>query len=164
MLSPRMRPRFELRVPLSPPKVLDRLNECLARPDSPCVGARAGNHLHLKIRKADRRIWSPHLNLEITPQPETDRKASVIHGHFGPRADIWTLIVALYAILGFVGVVGLIFGLSQWMLKMPLTAFWVSGAALVLGGIVYALALTGQILSQGQMNQLLTYVQGTLEG
>ena len=101
-----------------------------------------------------KRIWSPQLNLEILKNDT----GSVIHGHFGPRPDIWTLAMALYAISGFAVLMGIMFALSQWLLNMHIWAGWVVLGGILMAVIVYVLALIGQLLSQDQMNQLLAFV------
>ncbi len=67
--------------------------------------------------------------------------------------------MALYAIFGFIALMGLMFAASQWMLGMSVWALWVVAGAGVLGAIVYILALIGQGLSQDQMTLLLSYVE-----
>lgn len=155
MISPRMRPRFEMHVPFSATEALKRLSEGLHVSDCLCTGILAGNHLHLSMNRTERRIWSPQLTLEVTG----DDTGATIHGHFGPRSDIWTFVMALYAISAFIALMGLLFAASQWMLGMPAWALWPVGGAMLLGIIVYVLALTGQILSQDQMRLLLNYVK-----
>lgn len=155
MISPRMRPRFEMRVPFSSSEALYRLQQKLSHPDGLCIGELAGNQLHLNISPKHQRIWSPHLNLEI--KQEDDQ--AIIYGHFGPRPDIWTLTMALYAIFGFIALMGLMFAASQWMLGMSVWALWVVAGALLMGAIVYILALIGQGLGQDQMTRLLSYVE-----
>jgi hypothetical protein len=76
--------------------------------------------------------------------------------------DIWSFFVALYAISAFAAMVGLIFGYSQWTLGSAPVGFWVVPVAVVLAGIVYALALTGQKLSQDQMYMLRAYVEDAI--
>ena len=83
----------------------------------------------------------------------------MIKGHFGPRADIWTLVVALYASTGFIACMALIFALSQWMLGMNPWSLWIVSGAAGLGLIVYILALAGQLLGQKQMQELLKLVE-----
>ncbi|MFK7847564.1 MAG: hypothetical protein AB8G77_19895 [Rhodothermales bacterium] len=155
MISPRIRPRFEMHVPFSASEALNRLHEGLSVSGSKCSGRLAGNHIYLNINRAEQRIWSPQLNLEVNGEDT----GAIIHGHFGPRADIWTLVMALYAISTFIILMGLLFAASQWMLGMPVWALWPVGGALLLGITVYILALIGQGLSQDQMKMLLSYVQ-----
>ena len=155
MITFRMRPRFELRVPFSASEAIERLDAQLKKSVCPCTGELAGNHLHLNICRQEQRIWSPHLNLEIVD----NEGGATIHGHFGPRPDIWTLAMALYAICGFLALMGLMFAFSQWSLGMATWSLWVVGGSVSLGLLVYGLALVGQVLSQDQMDTLLHYVE-----
>ena len=155
MISPRMRPRFKMHVPFSASEALTRLSNRLDAPGSPCTGNLAGNHIHLNMIRNEQRIWSPQLNLEVTG----DDTGATIHGHFGPRSDIWTFVMALYAISAFIALMGLLFAASQWMLGMPAWALWPVLGAILLGITAYTLALIGQILSQDQMMVLLSYVK-----
>ena len=159
MVGPRLRPRFELQVPFPPREVIDRLTAQSKRADCPFEGTIAGNHMHLNIRRKDQKVWSPHLNLEVLP----DATGARIKGHFGPRSDIWTLVMALYAVFGFVVLMSLMFAASQWMLGMDAWAFWITGIALFMGVVVYILALTGQAFSQDQMRTLLISVEQAVE-
>lgn len=150
-----MRPRFEMRVPHTTQEAMDRLESCLGSPECDCTGEVAGNHFHLNINRHHQKIWSPHLNLEV----QEDGSESVIHGHFGPRSDIWTMVMAIYAICAFVIAMGTLFAISQWILGMSVWAIWPVIGAIVVAGIVYFLALSGQALSQSQMKMLLNFVE-----
>ncbi len=158
MAPPRMRPRFERVVAASPDAVVHRLAHALNDPRSPFVAQVAGRHLHLRVAAPERRLWSPHLNLEVEPHPE----GALVLGHFGPHPDVWTFFVALYAVLAFTATVGLLFGASQWMLGTTPVAFWAVPLALLLALLVYGLALVGQRLSQEQMRQLYHFVDDLL--
>ena len=160
MLSPRLRPRFEMHVARPSIEVVSSLSALIDGPNKRIIGAKAGNHFHLNFNKSNQRLWSPHLGLEI----EHMRGGTLIKGHFGPRADIWTLVMALYAITGFVGFMALLFGISQWMLGMNPWSLWIAGGAIGIGMIVYALALAGQSLSQKQMAELLGLVEQVTGG
>lgn len=155
MVSPRLRPRFEINVPFPVEETIERLTQHAGKDDRSFESTIAGRHLHLNIRSRERRIWSPHLNLEVLSSPA----GSLVKGHFGPRSDIWTLVMALYAICGFLVVMGLLFAASQWMLGMTAWAFWIVAGALVVVVIVYILALIGQAFSQDQMHALLSEVE-----
>lgn len=158
MVGPRLRPRFEINAPFTVEEILERLTQHSQQEACGYEGTVAGHHVHLNIRKSEQRIWSPHLNLEVLP----GTTGSLIKGHFGPRPDIWTLVMALYAIFGFLALMALMFAVSQWMLGMPAWALWIVGGAVGLGLGVYALALTGQALSQDQMQALLEEVENAV--
>lgn len=144
-----------MHLPMTDKEALKRLDEQLDDPNCPCTAALAGNHLHLNIVKDKQKIWSPHLNLEVTGEDE----GATIHGHFGPRPDIWTLVMAFYAISGFVTLMGLLFAVAQWSLDMPMWSLWIVAGGITLGIVVYLLALAGQALSHTQMESMLKYVQ-----
>lgn len=154
MIGPQLRPRFEIKAPFAVEETIERLTRQSNSADCPFEGTIAGNHMHLNIRKEDQKMWSPHLNLEIV----SDATGSIIKGHFGPRPDIWTLVMALYAILGFLALMALMFATAQWMLSMNIWALWIAGGCILLGLAVYFLALAGQGLSQEQMRALLSEV------
>lgn len=155
MDTPRMRPRFEIVSKRPPAEVLARLREQIDRADCPCSGQIAGKHVHLRVQEKDRRLWSPHLDVDVEPYDG----GALLRGHFGPHPEVWTLFVALYAVLAFAAMVGLLFGASQWMLGTPPTAFWAVPAALVLAAVIYGLALIGQRLSQDHMRRLRAFIE-----
>ncbi len=155
MAPPRIRPRFELVAPCSSEEALDRLRAALDAGDAPCTGQIAGAHVHLRIAPGQRRLWSPFLSLEVNRQGGD----TVLRGHFGPHPDVWTFFVALYAVLAFGGVVGLLFGLSQWMLRTSPVALWAVPASLALAAVLYGLALVGQRLGHPQLQLLRTFVE-----
>ncbi|WP_457654007.1 hypothetical protein [Rhodocaloribacter sp.] len=155
MDTPRMRPRFEIVSARPPADVLARLRDQLEHTDCPCTGQIAGKHVHLRVDERDRRLWSPHLDVEVEPYDG----GALLRGHFGPHPDVWTFFVALYAVLAFAVMVGLLFGASQWMLGTPPVALWAVPAALVLAAVIYGLALLGQRLSQDHMRRLRSFVE-----
>ena len=140
MISPKMRPRFEEVVATPAADILARIKERLTETDCPCTGAIAGKHVHLRVCKQRRKLWSPFLSVDVEPHPD----GAQLRGHFGPHPDVWTFFMALYAVLGFSSVVAVIFAYSQWLLGNPPSALWVVPIAVVLAAIIYGLALTGQ--------------------
>lgn len=154
-LMARLRPRFEIVVPCPIPKALDQIKDQLEDTDSPFTGLVAGKHVHLKMRPEQRRIWSPHLVVELLGHREGTR----IKGHYGPRADVWTLVVALYAMIGFLVIMGVTYGISQWMIGESPSALWTLPIGLLLAGIIYALVMVAQRMAQDQMQQLRTFVE-----
>lgn len=150
MAAPRMRPRFERVVPTSLDATLDGFRQYLNGASAGCTGSITGCHVRLRVPAARRHTWTPHLDVEVEPHGE----GALVRGLFGPDPGIWTFIVALYAILGFSVLGGLIFAVSQWAIGQAPTALWSVPVALVLAGIVYGVALVGQGLSQAQMIEL----------
>ena len=160
MAPPRMRPRFELVVPTTPGATLDGFRRYLNGASAGCTGSITGRHVRFRIPEARRHTWTPQLDLEVEPH----EAGSLVRGLFGPHPSIWTFIVALYAIIGFSALGGLIFAYSQWTLGQAPTALWSVPVALVLAGGVYMVALVGQGLSQAQMIELRGCLDEALRG
>lgn len=153
-----MRPRFEADLACPPAAALQQLRARLDAPDAPCHGAFYGAHVVLTVPPQAQHYWSPQLSLDV----ERRDGRTHLHGLFAPRPAVWTLFVALYAMAGFGGLVGVLFGLSQWGLDQPAHALWAVPAALVLAGVAYGLALVGQRLGASQMRLLRTFLDDAL--
>lgn len=156
MAIARMRPRFEVAVNDSVHEVGFRLREALEAPDAPCVGSLYGAHAVLKMPDEDQRFWSPQLSIDLETRPS--QNGTRIRGLFGPRPAVWTLFMALYAIIGFSGSMGLAVAYSQWSLDRPATFLWTLPLALVLATAVYGLALLGQRLGEQEMRVLRAFL------
>jgi len=153
-----MRPRFELIVSTPLGTTLDGFRQYLNGASAGCTGSITGCHVRLRVPEARRHTWTPQLDVEVEPHEE----GALVRGLFGPDPGIWTFIVALYAIIGFSVLGGLIFAFSQWALGQAPTALWSVPVALVLACIVYVVALVGQGLSQAQMVELRTCLDEAL--
>lgn len=160
MITLRMRPRFTMLVACSLPDTLTRLHKQLETTDTPCLGAFFDNHAVLKIPPAAQHYWSPQLSLDFEAHPN----GTLVRGLFGPRPAVWTMFMAFYAMISFSGMIGVLFGISQWMLGQNALALWTLPAALFLLVLVYAVALTGQHLGGPQMQTLQGLLRDALAG
>lgn len=150
MVSARMRPRFRAIVPCHPDKALDKFRLRLKHADCPYQGSVLSRHVTLKICPEQEHYWSPVLNIDAEPH----EKGTLLRGHFGPHANVWTLFLALYAAVIFTSIFASMYGISQLMIGEPPWAFWSIPIAAVMVGIIYSIALMGQGLAQEQMYQL----------
>lgn len=160
MITLRMRPRFTMLVACSLPDTLSRLHEKLESADTPCLGAFFDNHAVLKIPPTAQHYWSPQLTLDF----EVHASGTLVRGLFGPRPAVWTMFMAFYAMLAFAGMIGSVFGLSQWMLDQPAPALWALPTALLLMTVIYGVALAGQHLGGPQMQTLQGVLRDALSG
>jgi hypothetical protein len=158
MIGPRMRPRFEVVVPGTAAEILNRLSDRLARSPNPCTGSILDRHVRLKICEAERNYWSPELHVDVERHPD----GTLLRGLYGPHPSVWTMFVALYAIIGFGGLLGLIVGAAQWSLGTPPTALWAVPGTAVLALLVYFVALSGQRLGYEQMVQLRAFLDASV--
>lgn len=158
---PRMRPRFEVDLDVPAAVVFAELARQLARPDAPASGAVLARQVELRVSKDRAHFWSPNLSLEIVEEtsPATER----LRGRFGPDQGVWMLFMLIYAILGMVGVLALMFGTSQWIIHESPSALLAVPACVALAAFVYGAAFIGQGLGAEQMYTLRSFVDDAID-
>lgn len=156
----RVRPRFRKQVSDTPEIVKEKIKVALDIKDSNCIGNIVDNHVILKIPSNQQHYWSPQLGLELEPVDG----GTLIRGLFGPKPDVWTMFVFFYSALGFLSIMGLIFGLSQMMLKMDPYGMWLVPVGVGLLVVLYIISRIGQKLGRTQINQLNDFLETTLGG
>lgn len=156
----RIRPRFKEEFPLSQQEIKDRIKAKLQDNPNKWLGKIVDNHVILKIPAGEQHYWSPQLTLEL----EEHGNSTIIRGLFGPKPGVWTMFVFFYSAIGFLTLMGLIFGLSQLMLKMSAYGLWAVpvGGFLLIG--LFVISKIGQRLSHEQMHQLNTALFDSIEG
>lgn len=153
-----MRPQFEIPVPGDGQAVFARLRDQLEAPDAEFFGQVRSNHAFVRHPEEERSLLSPHLNLDL----REGESGTVLHGRFSPRPNVWTGFMALFFTIGMVGVSGLVWGLSQYMLDGPTWAIWLAPASLALIAFIYGAAFIGQGLSNEEMFELRAFVECTV--
>jgi len=159
MSRPRMRPTFSADLDCRSAVLMAAFERNLATEAEYIEGEFSKHHGVLRIPPADRRFWTPSLDLTIEdkPLPEGDAHAR-LWGTFSPRAEVWQLfvfatgtliIVSVFA--GMFGIAQLALGTAPYALAIPLFA------GLVAGGL-YLSALIGQGLSISEMYRLRAFV------
>ena len=159
-----MRPVFT--VPHADPvAVLRRVEERLEAADRACDGTVFRAHAVLQPRVEERHFWSPHLYLEarlVDAEDEFAPEAPELRGRFAPHPNVWTMFIAIYAVLAIAALGGLIVGVSQWWLQTTPWALGVVPAAVALIGFVYGAVFIGQGLGASQMYELRAFVDRNL--
>lgn len=153
-----IRPRFNRVFSSSPEELIDCLSRELKKPDAPVKGLIIDRHIILEIPPEEQHYWSPRLSLDVEEHPE----GALIRGLYGPRPSVWMMFVFFYALLGFISMVILIIGLSQWNLGLPAGILWVLPLAAVIFTLVYYSARTGQKLGHDQMVKLQAFLDKSL--
>ena len=155
----RFRPRFREIVQLSPAELTERIRKLIDQNKEKCTGEIVDHHVILKIPKSQQHYWSPQLSLEL----EAVEEGTLIRGLFGPKPNVWTMFVFFYSSVGFLTTMGLIFGLSQMMLKMSAYGLWAVpiGGFLIIG--LFAMSKVGQNLGKSQMHQLSDLLQSAID-
>jgi hypothetical protein len=119
-----------------------------------------GRCAYFFVNEEERTVWSPHLSIQV----EQEAEGSLLRGRFGPHPELWTLYMFLYTAVGFLAVIGLMFGFVQWQSGMTPWGLW--GVAIGLPGlaVLYGISATGQRLSAHQMNELKARIDSLVEG
>jgi hypothetical protein len=154
-----IRPTFQQVLPCAPAKVIRYLKREVIQEHAPCTGNFYDHHAILNVPEEDQHFWSPQLSLDF----ESHREGTLVRGLFAPHPSVWTMYVAAYAILGFSGIIALLFGTSQMSLGMSATALWVLPFAGILAALVYGTAWIGQRLSRQQMDELREFIDDALQ-
>lgn len=158
-----IRPRFEVKVGLSPEKVLKKIREELSRPDTQCSGKVLDPHAVLQIPDHEQHYWSPQLTVEVERSGNNDG-CSVLRCIMGPMPAVWTMFASFYALSVFTGLVGIVWGGAQWSLGMYPYALWLIPISVIMIICAYSIALAGQKLGYDQMIQLHEFLDRTLNG
>lgn len=153
-----MRPRFEIAVPGDAREVMRRLRERLEAEDAELVGQVLGDHAYVRLPEARRSLLSPHLEITLLASDA----GPVIEGRFSPRPNVWTGFMALFFLLGMVGLGGLMWGFAQMTIGGPLWTIWAAPASLALIAFIYGAAFIGQGLSTEEMFELRAFVERTV--
>jgi len=146
----RIRPRFKEEIAIPPESLKTLIAEALKRNRDFCIGNIIKNHVILSVPKSNEHYWSPQLNLEL----EDNEGGTLIRGLFGPKPGVWTMFVFFYSAIGFLTMMGLIFGLSQMMLKMHAYGLWSVPVGLILLLGLFISSKIGQRLGYEQMTDL----------
>ena len=158
---PRMRPRFEVALDVPAASVLAELRRQLACSGAVASGAVLARQVELRVGQDLAHFWSPNLTLEVVgAEPDGQEQ---LHGRFGPDQGVWMLFMVLYAILAMVGVLALMFGVSQWLVHQSPSALLAVPVCVALAGFVYGAAFIGQGLGAEQMYILRSFVDHAID-
>ena len=152
--KPRLRPRFESQVPLSPDEVVARFERGLSDPTGPVRGSVRGHHIQLGMAEELRHVGSPQMELEVFPEGAHSR----IQGRIGPNPHVWTLFLGLHAVVAFFGLGGTFFGVSQWLMDAAPWGLASLPVALGLHLFIAGAAFIGQGLGADQTYQMRTFM------
>lgn len=158
---PRMRPRFEVELDVPGDAVLASLRRRLAAADATVDGAVLRTQAELTTHRAQAHFWSPYLSVEVT---RDDDGRWHLCGRFAPEPNVWILFMGTYGILGMGCLAGLLYGVSQWIVKEPPWALAGVPASLALIAFTYGASLIGQGLGAEEMYTLRSFVDDAIEG
>ncbi|NND70112.1 MAG: hypothetical protein HKN43_00895 [Rhodothermales bacterium] len=139
--------------------VFDRFRDSPLCKESDIRVAVYSNTCVLSTPLSEVRFWSPQLHLSA--EANQDGYAE-LHGIYGPRPSVWSVFVALYVGIGFLGCMGVIFGLSMLSIGESVSALWAGPIAIAAAVIVYIVGRAGRRFGMDQMLQLKELMDGVL--
>jgi hypothetical protein len=146
-----MRPVFDIRLESSGEGVLRALDQLLRSGTSGLAGQVVlPRHAVLQLPKHQRTMLSPFLNIELTP----DEHGAVLQGRFSPHPNVWTGFVAIYSVLGMIGFLSAMYGISEWWLGGPTWSLLGVPVSIAAIAFVYGAAVIGQGLTADEMYEL----------
>lgn len=160
MTDIRLRPRFRLELNCHPGTLAEEMHNHLNASADRVRGSVYHTSCVLKMPLSDVQFWSPQLQISIDPDADGQ---TIVHGQYGPRPAVWSLFIALYVAVGFIGVMGVIFGYSQMLLGNPASAYWAGPIAIVLSILIYVVARQGRRVGYAQMVHLRTFFNEVVE-
>ena len=152
-----MRPHFDIPLSGDGSDVLAAVKEGLDASGAPFVGGVLASHGYLRMPRRERSLLSPNLNLELLEE----RGTTTLRGRFTPHPSVWMGFMAVFLVLGMIGLGGLMYGFAQLTLTERETP-WSMLAAPVCGGLiafVYGAAFVAQGLVQDEMYSMRAWVE-----
>jgi len=150
MQSLKMQPTFTLDAPLSADEAVRRLRQALTDPQLKGHAIYAGRCIDFQVEATDQRFWSPHLSVQVGDTESGSR----LYCRFSPRPEIWTMFMAIYAVVLTCVFGAMIYGYVQWFMgSAPWSLVIVPVGSLLIVGLHFA-SLVGQSLSSDQMERL----------
>lgn len=146
MSSFRLRPRFEVMLPLSAKDIETKIEDYLCAQDSCCSGVVHPGYIVFKIHKKDRHYWSPQLNILL----DEEEGETLIRARYGPAPKVWAIFNYGYAALGLLATFIAIIGFSQKSLGNPAPILWALPLIIGLAVVLYIMAQTGQKIGAEQ--------------
>jgi hypothetical protein len=111
-----LRPRFEKIVPKSIGDITENAKKLSNSLKPDYVINNLDEHIWIYIGKENRKVYTPHLHLELEELPSGETK---IKGLFGPEPGLWTMFMFLhFAVAGIFTIFG-VFAYSNWSLGQP---------------------------------------------
>lgn len=153
MSVPQIRPRFQTLVPCHPQKAFEKFRLRLQQPQCPFEGTVLDTFIHVTVKPEARHYWSPVLMV----QARDVEAGTLLHGHFGPHPYVWTLLLAIAASMGLLGLFVAMYGFAQVILEQPPWALLAIPASVLGMGLVYGISLIGQWRAHEQMLQLKSF-------
>ncbi len=111
-----LRPRFEKIVPKSVTAITDSAKILKNNLEPDYIINNLDEHIWIYIGKENKKIYSPHLHLELEELENGDTK---IKGLYGPEPGLWTMFMFLHFVVAGIFIIFGVFAYSNMSLGQP---------------------------------------------
>lgn len=151
MSSLGIRPHFTQILDLEVEAAREQITSRAARFEGRCEVKNFPGFVCLRVPVAERRYWSPRLNLSLEPH---EGGRTRVEGIYGPNANMWSSFLYAWLLVGSVGLFSGIFGACQYTLGMRPWGLCVFAVMALLALVLYMLARIGRRMGEVQTRQL----------
>lgn len=164
-----LQPTFEIDVAMPLDEFMPRMRDVVSRGQLCGPAVAVGNCIDFKVDASQQCFWSPHLTVQASAgdsdqiQNPTTVNHSKLYCRFSPRPEIWTMFMAIYAIIMGLIFIAAIYGYVQWILgNSPWAALVVPiGASMI--AALHVSSKVGQSFSSDQMLTLRQRLNSAIE-
>jgi len=142
-----MRPSFSHVLDLGVEEVRQQIVARIETAGARCEVKSFTGFVCLRVPEDERRLWSPRLNVSLEPGEDG---GTVLHGTYGPTANLWSLLLYAGLIAGSLALFSGILGYCQWKIGMYPWGLWIFGPMLAFLAGLYLAAQFGQKLGARQ--------------
>lgn len=111
-----LRPRFEKTVIKPLGEITDKSKRLKDRLKPDFIINNLDNHIWIYIGKENKKVYSPHLHLELE---ELKNGSTKVKGLYGPDSGLWTMFIFLHFLVAGVFIIFSVFAYSNWTLGRP---------------------------------------------
>ncbi len=157
--KPRMKPKFTISLGKDEEVVFECLDRILRSKRYPVDGQVLKQHAFVQLPREKRSFLSPYLNLSL----RKEENGQVLVGRFSPHPHVWTGFMAIYGVLAFGGMAGLVYGWAQSLIGESAQMMWAAPISMAMIAFVYGAAVIGQGLTSDEMYTLRKVVDRAVE-
>ena len=122
-----LRPRFEHTTTLSKDTLKERLHKIIDKYGSSYRFKQSDDHVWIHFKKADEKLFTPHLHLEILEDPDG---SITIKGLYSPNSSNWTMFMFFHFLLATLFLALGIIAYSKHVLNEPFAIYMYSMIAI----------------------------------
>jgi uncharacterized integral membrane protein len=146
-----MQPTFVIELAVPADIATAKLRDAITSEELRDHAQSAGSCLDFLVEPEQQRFWSPHLSVQVS---ETSDEHSELYCRFSPRPEIWTMFMAIYAVIIALIFISTIYAYVQWFMgDRPWSLAMVPLGIIIIAGL-HSASLIGQRLSSDQMQML----------